>query len=105
MRDEKLYPAVVTVGRACRAENALKASANPWVVLEGPKPIQLPIENRRHARRFSCDFVRNRLLTRTNGRENGNAVRPVSECEISTKWQRHFVDALRAENALEDMMP
>ena len=49
----------------------LRPSANQGEASEGPQALRLLIENRRHARRFSCDFVRNRFLTRTNGRENG----------------------------------
>ncbi len=53
----------------------------PRVALEGSQALQLFIENQRHVRWFSCDFIRNRFITRTNGREKGKAFRPVSECK------------------------
>ena len=53
------------------SDRAFRPSTNPRVASEGPQALRLLIENRRHVRRFSCDFVRNRFLTRTNGRENG----------------------------------
>ncbi len=87
-------PVNKTTCRRFHSATGGRLSKNLWEASEGSQVLRFYIEKRRHVRRFSCFFVRKSLLTRTNGRENGGAIRPVSECKTQKSGIGHFFDTL-----------